>query len=81
MEISNLQRYPMLLQRVGENMIDIIHNQSVTVGDTLSGGELYGFMNDKVIGKIVESRTPKGIHKDKSAMWYRIEMADKPLFD
>jgi len=67
--------YPMLLQIDNKNRtVDLISTNLVEIGDALemfSGQKRE--LSKLVIVKIIESRTPRGDHSDKSALWHRVE--------
>jgi len=67
--------YPMFLQIDNKNRtVDFISTETVEVDDVLeifTSGEK-GVIKLSIV-KIIESRTPRGDHSDKLALWHRVE--------
>ena len=74
--LSARRGYPMFLQIDYKNRtVDFIATETVEVNDVLeifTPGEK-GIIKLSIV-KIIESRTPRGDHSDKSALWHRVEI-------
>ena len=78
--------YPMLqIARLGENIIEFCHNESVGIGDKILA---YSFNHaaDKTetfefdIAEIIEQRKSKGKHDAKNVNWFKVRVCEPKLF-
>jgi hypothetical protein len=84
MEILNLSKtsgYPhQLINDIKNNVIQFTHNDTVNNGDKIKViiGSTWRYFE---IIDIIESRKPKGSHKDENAMWFNTSVIEIESFE